>query len=218
MPDKGRTAFRLMTSARIAEVSALFFFRFRDDWWESENFSIVAVHPVPISRKIVGPPAPGSSEIRKEILPNPKPDGNVPAIRNFVKKERRIHLTGLLVGIAGAFGALLRYWIGLTLFAGHSFPFATLFINLSGSFLLAWLTTYFFRRFRIPPALATAIGTGFVGSFTTFSTFSIETTSLFRTGHIALGLIYVLFSIFGGLALSRLGSNSAGRLAIRDGN
>jgi CrcB protein len=109
------------------------------------------------------------------------------------------------VGIAGTFGAILRYLIGLSVFTNALFPYATLSINLIGCFLLAWLTTNLFKRLSISPAVKTAIGTGFVGSFTTFSTFSVETVELFRSGRILIGILYVLASIIGGILLSRLG-------------
>ncbi|GKU84163.1 MULTISPECIES: fluoride efflux transporter CrcB [Niallia] len=109
------------------------------------------------------------------------------------------------VGIAGTLGAILRYMIGVSLFTNSTFPYATLMINLIGSFLLAWLTTNLFKRLSISPIIATTLGTGFVGSFTTFSTLSVETVNLFRAGNIVLGLSYVFVSIIGGLAMSRLG-------------
>jgi CrcB protein len=111
----------------------------------------------------------------------------------------------LLVGIAGTLGAILRYVIGITFFTNSPFPFATLLINLIGSFLLAWLTTNLFKNVSLSPILITAIGTGFVGSFTTFSTLSIETVTLFNNGELLLGITYVLVSLLGGLFMSRLG-------------
>ncbi|MBT2601499.1 CrcB family protein [Bacillus sp. ISL-53] len=112
-----------------------------------------------------------------------------------------------LVGVAGTLGAILRYLIGVSLFTNSSFPYATLSINLFGSFLLAWLTTRLFKKTSLSSTLTTAIGTGFVGSFTTFSTLSIETVKLFQNGDILLGGLYVFVSIFGGLLMSRLGFN-----------
>jgi fluoride exporter len=111
----------------------------------------------------------------------------------------------LLVGIAGTMGAILRYCIGIFLFTNSSFPFATLSINLIGSFLLAWLTTRLFKKTTLNPIIITAIGTGFVGSFTTFSTLSVETVELFQTGKILFGVLYVIVSLIGGLFMSRLG-------------
>lgn len=109
------------------------------------------------------------------------------------------------VGIAGMLGAIVRYLIGLTLLTDAVFPFATLSINLIGSFLLAWLTTSVFQAISISPAMKTAIGTGFVGSFTTFSTVSVETIELFQSGKVSLGILYIFVSIVGGMIMCRLG-------------
>lgn len=111
------------------------------------------------------------------------------------------------VGIAGALGATLRYLLGVTLYTNSSFPYATLITNLIGSFLLAWLTTQVFKKLDISSTTATAIGTGFVGSFTTFSTLSIETVQLFQKGDFLLGVFYIFVSLVGGLLMSRLGFN-----------
>ncbi|WP_042349849.1 fluoride efflux transporter FluC [Bacillus massiliigorillae] len=111
----------------------------------------------------------------------------------------------LYIGMAGALGAILRYIIGVFLFTDSVFPYATLCINLIGSFLLAWLTTKLFRRISLSKAITTAIGTGFVGSFTTFSTLSVETVQLFKNNDIFLGFLYIFISIVGGLVMSRIG-------------
>lgn len=111
----------------------------------------------------------------------------------------------IFVGIAGALGAMLRYGIGLLFFTNSSFPFATLCINLAGSFLLAWLTYGLFQRSSIAPEIKIAITTGFIGSFTTFSAVSVETVNLFESGNILLGALYIVLSIFGGLLMSQLG-------------
>ncbi|WP_436373539.1 fluoride efflux transporter FluC [Cytobacillus sp. BC1816] len=112
----------------------------------------------------------------------------------------------LWVGAAGFLGASLRYIIGVSLFHESAvFPFATLTVNLLGSFLLAWITTGLMVRFSWPAHIKAALGTGFVGSFTTFSTLSIETVTLFLNGKTALAVLYIAASIFGGLWMSRLG-------------
>ncbi|MBT2694061.1 CrcB family protein [Bacillus sp. ISL-55] len=112
----------------------------------------------------------------------------------------------LLVGAAGFLGASLRYIIGVWLFHESAvFPFATLTVNLLGSFLLAWLTTGLLVRFSLPAHIKTAIGTGFVGAFTTFSTLSVETVTLLLHGKMALAILYIGASISGGLGMSRLG-------------
>lgn len=111
----------------------------------------------------------------------------------------------LFIGIAGALGAILRYIIGILFFPNTLFPFATLTVNLAGSFLLAWLTTSFFKRIPISPMLAHAIGSGFIGSFTTFSMFSVETVAMINNGFIFLGIIYMFLSVTGGIFMGRLG-------------
>ncbi|WP_050614448.1 fluoride efflux transporter CrcB [Bacillus testis] len=115
----------------------------------------------------------------------------------------------ILIGIAGALGAVSRYSIGLWIPQGDGFPFATLLINLSGSFLLSWLTTNLFLRLHLSQALKTAIGTGFVGSFTTFSALSVETVHLLNAGKILAGLFYVMASLLGGLICTYLGFKKA---------
>lgn len=113
----------------------------------------------------------------------------------------------IIVGIAGILGALSRYYIGLTIhtFWHHSFPLATLLINLAGCFLLAWLTTYIARLNILPSEAVTGIGTGFIGSFTTFSTFSVETVQLINHSEWSTAFLYVSCSILGGLIMSGLG-------------
>jgi fluoride exporter len=112
----------------------------------------------------------------------------------------------LWIGIAGFLGAICRYSIGLFLYDESAvFPFATLTVNLIGSFVLSWFTTVFVNKFSIPDHLKAAIGTGFIGSFTTFSTLSVETVTLIHNDDLFLAFVYVLISLVGGLIMSRLG-------------
>lgn len=116
-----------------------------------------------------------------------------------------------LIGIAGMLGAILRYLIGLSFYTHAVFPFATLCVNLIGSFLLAWLSTSVFQKFSISPAFKTAIGTGFVSSFTTFSTVSVETVELFVDGRVLSGILYIFVSIVGGMFMCRLGFKASSK-------
>lgn len=108
-------------------------------------------------------------------------------------------IVGVMVG--GALGALCRYLAGLVL-TSSSFPVATFSVNLIGSFLLALLL---FSSAQLSPTLKTAIGTGFLGALTTFSTFEVETFQLLEGGRWSAALIYSLGSFLGGLGAVFLG-------------
>src|SRR5699024_11470508 len=82
------------------------------------------------------------------------------------------------------------------------FPFGTVLMTLLGCFVMGWFLTFVVRRRIIRPELTVMIGTGFIGSFTTFSTFSMETIHLFQSDFILLGILYVLITIIVGLLLA----------------
>lgn len=112
-----------------------------------------------------------------------------------------------LVGLGGIIGALLRYLVGLTVTTSWptSFPLATLLINFIGCFLLGWLTTYLFQLKVLPSSISTAIGTGIIGSFTTFSTFSVDSVQLITSGKWTIAFSYIFLSLVGGLVLTFIG-------------
>lgn len=106
-------------------------------------------------------------------------------------------MTLLVIGLGGAAGALSRYWaIGwVQALAGIGFPWGTLAVNVVGSlalgFMLVWL-----QSLAPAPAVRDLIAVGFLGSFTTFSTFSWETLALIREGSWARAGGYALGSVF----------------------
>jgi CrcB protein len=116
-------------------------------------------------------------------------------------------MTCLLVG--GALGTLLRYWVARwfdTQLWGQAFPFGTLFINVTGSFILAF--AFIVIRERLPPEYADLyllIGTGFCGGYTTFSTFEWETFQLMRNGSFWAALGNVFGSVLAGFTGVLLG-------------
>jgi CrcB protein len=109
----------------------------------------------------------------------------------------------LLIAVAGAAGALARYGIG-TAVGPRDFPWQTLGINLAGSFALGFLLRSGDLRGWSDVAVA-AVGVGFLGAFTTFSTFSVETQSMLRDGRAVTAIGYVLASVVGGVALAAAG-------------
>ena len=108
--------------------------------------------------------------------------------------------TYLWIGIGGFFGAVARYGINtwLTTRWGAAFPYGTLFVNVSGSFVLCLLLAMLSRGFDMVPTLRLALTVGFLGSYTTFSTFSADTLLLLEHGHPLRGLAYVAGSVLGG--------------------
>lgn len=116
---------------------------------------------------------------------------------------RIARMTTVLVAIAGAAGAALRYQIGSALGA-HGFPWATLAVNLSGCFLLAVLLTGPAAA-RWDEATTTAVGVGLLGAYTTFSTFGYETFDLLRNDQVTSAVWYVMASLLGGLAATAAG-------------
>jgi len=116
-----------------------------------------------------------------------------------------------LVGMAGAAGALVRYGLGVAV-GVRSFPWATLGINLTGSFLLGLVVTAGTER-GWPETTTVPIAVGFLGAYTTFSTFSFETYTLLRTDHVATASIYVAVSMVGGILAAALGYMTARAVA-----
>lgn len=113
----------------------------------------------------------------------------------------------IVVGLGGMIGAVLRYLLGLAFSepSTGAFPVGTFLANMIGSFALAWLTAKAARSAWLPKWLVTGMGTGMIGSFTTFSTFSVETSHLVQLGDYKMAIIYVALSFLIGWILAFLG-------------
>ncbi|MDT0003588.1 fluoride efflux transporter CrcB [Listeria cossartiae subsp. cayugensis] len=120
----------------------------------------------------------------------------------------------LYVGVFGALGGMCRYAMNLW-FGGEGFPYATLAVNLIGCFLLAFLMQFLAEKSRISLVILNGIGTGFIGAFTTFSAFSVDTIQLLQNGDVILAISYVLVSLIGGLVMVKLGRLFSDRLLKR---
>lgn len=125
----------------------------------------------------------------------------------FYLLKRCVRVKYVAVGIAGMVGASLRYLIGLSFQHVwlYDFPFATFSTNMVGCFLLGWFTLLLPRLKFLPPVMSPALGTGLIGSFTTFSTFSVETVELMINSKWGIALLYILLSLWGGLLFLWLG-------------
>ena len=109
----------------------------------------------------------------------------------------------LLVALGGATGAVLRFYISETL-PSSSFPWATLSVNLVGSFLLGVVASAALTQV-ISESQALLLGVGFLGAFTTMSTFSLETITLVEQGQWRTAGIYVALSSLVGPILAWTG-------------
>lgn len=95
------------------------------------------------------------------------------------------------IAAGGATGAVMRFWVSGWVYGwlGRDFPYGTLFVNVTGSLLMGILSVLLIERLSLTPEWRGVILIGFLGSFTTFSTFSIETLNLIEAG--ALGKAFV---------------------------
>jgi CrcB protein len=113
----------------------------------------------------------------------------------------------LIVGIGGFLGAVARYalalWIGQKW--GRSFPMGTFVINVSGSFLIGLLMVLFTERYLINPQWRLLLVVGFLGAYTTFSTFEYETGSLLRDGEWTMAMLNVVGSVVAGFVALKIG-------------
>jgi CrcB protein len=110
----------------------------------------------------------------------------------------------IAVSLGAIPGALSRYYITIRLaqWLGTSFPYGTFAINISGALLMGFITTLAIDRSIASPELQLLITTGFLGSYTTFSTYALDTSVLLRDGSRVRSLLYWAGSaVLGGIGL-----------------
>lgn len=123
-------------------------------------------------------------------------------------------LTGfLIVFLGGGFGAALRHGVNMAAarLVGMSFPYGTMFINVTGSLAMGLIAEYFALKAGLHRGWLLFLTTGILGGYTTFSTFSLEAALLYERGQIGGAAIYVLGSVvlaigalFAGMAIVRM--------------
>ena len=101
------------------------------------------------------------------------------------------------VGIGGALGAIARYLINISPLAGlfEKFPFPTFFINITGSFLIGFLLILLTDKVAVGENFRMAVIVGFIGAFTTFSTFEMEIYGLMKERFITAAFLYLFLSV-----------------------
>lgn len=118
----------------------------------------------------------------------------------------------LIVFGAGGAGSVARYLVGVAV-GPRAFPYATLLVNLVGSFLIAFVFGVAAARTDMSANLKLGLTTGFMGGFTTYSSFNFETTKLVLDGHTARALLNVGATLAGAFAAGLLGWWLARRIA-----
>lgn len=121
----------------------------------------------------------------------------------------------LLIFLGSGAGGLFRYWIsnGIYWLLGRQFPYGTLVVNATGSFLMGLFFVVILERFDgIGPQLRALLLIGFLGGYTTFSSFSIETLTLFERGAWVSATLNVLLNIIICISLAWLGTKGGRQL------
>lgn len=107
----------------------------------------------------------------------------------------------LFIAIGGSLGAIARYWVGAAVAdrMGTKFPYGTLVINITACLIIGFSLVFLERRTELNPAWRFLIPVGFIGAYSTFSTFEWETFATLETGAFFLAALYVALSFFLGL-------------------
>ncbi len=108
----------------------------------------------------------------------------------------------LLIAVGGALGSIARYWVGSTVAnrMGTRFPYGTFVINITACVIIGFSLTFLARRVDLSPAWRFLVPVGFIGAYSTFSTYEWETLSTLRTGAFFLAALYAVSSLILGLA------------------
>jgi len=103
------------------------------------------------------------------------------------------------IALGGALGAPARYGLAQIIHvAPNTFPWATFWTNISGSLALGLILVLILERFPPTRYLRPFVATGFLGAYTTYSTFAVETDLLIKDGYASIGIVYAAASLVGG--------------------
>ena len=103
----------------------------------------------------------------------------------------------IAIMVGGALGAVSRYGVSQLMAStfGRSFPYGTITVNVLGSFLMGYLTIYLMNKVNVDPMLRMVLLVGFLGAFTTFSTFSMDTLNLIQSGFVTKAFLNILLNV-----------------------
>ena len=108
----------------------------------------------------------------------------------------------VLIAIGGALGSVARYWVGATVASriGAKFPYGTFVINITACLLIGFSLTTLAKRTELNPAWRYLMPIGFIGAYSTFSTYEWETLTTLRAGALLMAVLYAFSSHEFGLA------------------
>jgi len=111
------------------------------------------------------------------------------------------------IAVGGAFGSIARYWVGSTVASrlGTKFPYGTFVINLTACVIIGFSLTFLAKRTGLNPAWRFLVPIGFIGAYSTFSTYEWETLSTLRSGAFLEASLYAFGSLILGLVATWLG-------------
>ena len=107
----------------------------------------------------------------------------------------------LYIALGGSLGSLARFWVGSVVASrlGTKFPYGTFIVNITACVVIGFSLAFLGRRTELNPAWRFLVPVGFVGAYSTFSTFEWETFSNLQTGSFLIAALYVVSSVFFGL-------------------
>lgn len=122
----------------------------------------------------------------------------------------------LLIAGGGALGSIARYWVGTTISGrGTRFPWGTFVVNISACLIIGFAITWLGQHMEVSRSWYYLIPTGFIGAYSTFSTYEWESFTLMRAGEFAMAAVYLTSSLLLGLAAVWIGARLASALSAQ---